>query len=79
MKNEVLVFIAIIFCGCGSRGLSPLKELPLNLPKLEVLVNKENFKGYILLRKIDSPGVIFMVNSLGEVVWYQKADISMMS
>lgn len=77
MKYEVLVFIAIIFCGCGSRGLSPLKEIPLDLPKIEVLVNKENFRGYILLRKIDSPGIIFMVNSFGEVVWYQKADTAL--
>ncbi len=77
MKNKVLVFITLIFCGCGSSGLSPLKEIPSNLPKIEVLVNKENFKGYILLRKIDSPGIMFMVNSFGEVVWYQKADTAL--
>ncbi|MAJ50502.1 MAG: hypothetical protein CMB82_02670 [Flammeovirgaceae bacterium] len=77
MKNKILFLFAIIFCGCGSRGLTPLKDIPLNLPKIEILVNKEDFRGYILLRKTDSPGMMFMVNSLGEVVWYQKSDTAL--
>jgi len=49
--------------------------LPSGLPEFDLVIgDKTIFDGYVMLRRMTSPGAQLMLNSKGEIVWYQLSD-----
>ena len=73
-----LILFGLVF-SCTKHSQIADLEIPSSLPKFEILVNNdEAFDGYIFLRKIESPGAQFMINSEGQIVWYQISDTTIL-
>lgn len=70
--NFYFLFLGLLI-SCVHRAELSVDEVPSELPKIEVLINKEPFDGYLFLRSITS-GTQFMINSKGRVIWYQQSD-----
>ena len=69
--------IAIFLISCSQRPELAEEEIPTDLPKFTILHGDgEVFDGYIFLKKLENPGVQFMINYKGKVVWYQRSDTS---
>ena len=50
-------------------------KLPEHLPKFDLVSgSKYTFGGFIMLRKMDAPGSQIILNSNGEIVWFQMSD-----
>jgi hypothetical protein len=63
---------------CDTRNSEAI-ELESYLPQFKVEYSTENvFEGYILLRKVDAPGVQFMIDNKAQIVWSLGTD-SMLS
>lgn len=75
-KYFPICIVALLFlASCSQNAEVPELDIPEDLPEFEILSNAGNvFEGYILLRKLDDPGATFMINSEGKVIWYQRAD-----
>ncbi len=73
-----LILFGLVF-SCTQHSQIADLEIPSSLPKFEIFINNgEAFDGYIFLRKIVSPGVQFMINSEGQIVWYQISDTTIL-
>ena len=72
-----IFFVLIMLCSCNKHKPINSDSLPDGLPRVEILLNEIDFNGYILLRKIISPGAMMMINSLGEVVWFQESNTAL--
>ncbi len=71
------MLVIIVLLGCESEKREPLK-IPEGLATFEVEVGDERaFNGYIFLRQIVNPGGQLMIDSRGDIRWFQASDTSL--
>lgn len=69
---------SLLICGCNELPEEKALILPESLPKFEVMMGDESaFEGYIFLRKIINPGAQLMIDSKGDIQWFQVSDTTL--
>lgn len=75
-NSHIYAILFLVFIlGCSQEPISSRINQPEALPDFKVVYGDSKvFDGYIFLRQIISPGSQLMINSSGEVVWFQISD-----
>jgi len=77
IPNRYLYILFTLLFACTSNKTAPETKVPDHMPKFEVLINEFAFDDYIFLKKVVGPGALLMINNLGEIIWFQESDTTL--